>query len=78
MKGFCQKCLIPLKKDTAPQSDIYCSCCFQNGTFTDRGSNLSEFKKQCYTAMTEKGMNKYLAKFYVFFISFAPYWKKNK
>ena len=69
---------MPFNKDSGErESDLYCSYCFKDGKFVYQGDDLSEFKKYCYEAMVEKGTNKYLAKFYTFMISFAPYWKNK-
>lgn len=79
MATSCEKCLMPFKKDPGPrESELYCSYCFKDGDFVYKGNDINEFKKYCYEAMVQKGMNRYLARFYTFMISFAPYWRKQK
>ena len=78
MGNSCERCLMPFTKDTGNrESEKYCSYCFKGGEFIYKGSDINEFKRYCYKAMLNKGINKYLAKFYTFMISFAPYWRKK-
>ena len=71
-------CLMPFKKDTGKrESNLYCSNFFKEGEIVYKGTDSYEFKKLCYKAMLDKSVNKYLAKFYSFFIPFAPHWKKK-
>lgn len=78
MKDACAMCLMPFKKDTGKrESDLYCSNCFKEGEIVYKGTDPQEFKEICYRAMIDRGMNKYLAKFYSFFIPFASHWKKK-
>lgn len=78
-KKSCDSCLMPFNKDPGNrESDIYCSLCFQNEELLYKGNDVKEFKNICYQGMLDRGINKYLAKFYAFLIGFAPRWKKNK
>ncbi len=78
MRKSCAMCLMPFKKDPGKrESDTYCSHCFKNGELLYKGKNVKEFKKICQQAMINKGMNKYTAQFYTFFIPLAPYWRKK-
>lgn len=73
----CESCMMPFNKDTGVrESDKYCSLCFKDGKLCYEGTDVKEFQKVCYESMVNKGMNKYLAKFYVWMIKFAPRWKK--
>lgn len=73
----CESCMMPLAQDPGQrESDRYCSYCFKNGKLCYEGNDLKEFQRICYQKMTEKGMNKWKAKFFTFLIRFAPRWKK--
>lgn len=68
---------MPFAKDPGKrESDKYCSYCFKDGKLCYEGTDLKEFQNRSYDGMLQKGMNKYLAKFYTFLICFAPRWKK--
>ncbi len=70
---------MPLNLDLGTSgSHIYCSLCFTEGEFIYKGNDINEFKSLCYKGMRERGINKWLAKFYTFLISFAPRWRKSK
>ena len=76
MSKFCEMCLIPFKKDLGQRNSAkYCSFCFTEGELLYKGSDSEEFKNLCYKNMLKKGMNKWKAKFFTFFIPFAPYWR---
>ncbi|NVN97030.1 hypothetical protein HXX01_02240 [Candidatus Nomurabacteria bacterium] len=76
-KKNCESCMMPLSKDPGVSgSDKYCSYCYKDGKLCYEGTDVKEFQKVCYEAMVNKGMNKWLAKFYTWMIKFAPRWKK--
>lgn len=69
--------MMPLKMDPGKSgSDQYCSYCFKDGKFVYEGTDVKEFKKRSYEAMTAKGMNPIKAKIFTWMIGFAPRWKK--
>jgi len=59
---FCQSCGMPMHKDplhggsenNGRKSVLYCSYCYQNGTFTFNGTVL-EFQEFCRTKMRAQG-----------------------
>lgn len=69
MSGRCQSCGMPLSKD--PQgggteadgtlSALYCSICYDLGTFRHQDVTVEEFQAHCVTALTEKGMPRIFA-----------------
>jgi hypothetical protein len=66
---------MPLSKDPGVrESEKYCSYCYRNGKFTYEG-DLKGFQEISYNGMVQKGMNKYLAKFYAWVVRFAPRWR---
>jgi len=74
---MCESCMMPSSKDPGkPESDKYCSLCFQNGKLVYPGNNLKEFQKLCYQSMRRRGMNPLKAWFFTFMIRFAKRWKK--
>ncbi len=78
MKNSCESCLMPFSKDPGKrESDKYCSFCFNNGELCYKGNDLKEFQKVCHESMLEKGLNKFVAKFFTFCIRFAPRWEKK-
>lgn len=78
LNGQCESCLMPFTMDPNGkhrESDIYCSLCYKDGKLCFEG-NIHEFKKMCYTAMTnEHHIPKWKARFFIFMIGFAPRWK---
>jgi len=69
---------MPFSQDPGKrESDKYCSYCFNHGKLCYTGHDLKQFQKVSYEKMVEKGMNKWLAKFYTWMIRFAPRWKKT-
>lgn len=78
MKNSCARCLMPFSKDKGKrESKSYCSYCFKEGELVYKGTDLKEFQRYCYEAMVNRGINKYLARFYTFLIRFAPDWRKK-
>ena len=70
---------MPFNKDQGKrESEDHCSYCFKNGEVVYKGTDIKEFKKFCYEQMIKDGINKPLAKFFTFLITFAPHWKKIK
>jgi Putative zinc ribbon domain len=65
---FCQSCGMPLKKDPqhggtfsdGTKSELYCSYCFQKGTFTFNGT-VDEMQEYCKGKMIEQGSPKWIA-----------------
>jgi hypothetical protein len=65
---FCQSCGMPISKDPqnggtnsdGSKNEIYCSYCYQNGTFTFNGT-AEEMQEFCKNKMVEQGMSKWLA-----------------
>ena len=65
---FCQSCGMPMKKDPknggtnvdGTQSKLYCSYCYQNGTFTFKGT-VEEMQEFCKVKMMEQGSPKWIA-----------------
>ena len=41
----CQSCIMPLKKDTNREHNIYCSNCWKDGKFTNPDMTIEEVKK---------------------------------
>ncbi len=78
MAASCESCLMPLSKDPGPrESDRYCGYCFKNGRLCYEGTDRRAFQKIVYDAMLQKGVNKFLARFYAWTIRFAPRWRKT-
>lgn len=70
--------MMPFAKDPGQSgSEKYCSYCCKDGKLLYEGTDLKEFQKRSYEAMTAKGMNPLLAKTYTWLIRFAPRWKKK-
>jgi hypothetical protein len=65
---FCQSCGMPMKKDpknggtnvNGTQSKLYCSYCYQNGTFMFKGT-VEEMQEFCKVKMMEQGSPKWIA-----------------
>ena len=69
--------MMPLSKDTDNrESDKYCSYCYHGGKLVYEGTDVKEFQKFSYKSMVQKGMNPLKAKILVYFMKFAPRWKK--
>lgn len=71
---------MPLNLDPGiSESHIYCSLCFKKGELIYKGNDINEFKRMCYKRMRERGINKYMAKFYTFLIAcFCPSLEKKQ
>ena len=65
---FCQSCGMPMKKDPkhggtnadGTQNEMYCSYCYQDGTYTFNGT-VDEMQKYCQEKMIEQGSPKWMA-----------------
>ena len=78
-KNYCESCFMPFSKDTGMrESESYCSLCFKDGKLCYEGTDVKEFQKMCYESMVNRGMNRFLARFYTWMIQFAPRWKTHK
>ena len=65
---FCQSCGMPMKKDPenggtnadGTRNEMYCSHCYQNGTFTFNG-NMQEMQELCIREMVRQKVPKWFA-----------------
>lgn len=81
---MCESCLMPLGKNwedagterDGTKSQKYCKYCYVNGELMYKGTDLKDFQKVVYKAMTDRGMWKPKAMFFTWAIKFAPRWKK--
>ena len=72
----CQCCMMPFAADPGQRtSDKYCSLCYQDGRLNADSGSLSDFRRQAYQGMRERGINPVTARFYSFMVRFAPYWR---
>lgn len=63
----CQSCGMPLKRDPKGGSTnadgsknlLYCSYCFENGSFLYAGNNVAEFQEFCRQKMIEGGHSRF-------------------
>lgn len=79
LKGNCESCLMPFKKDPKGanrEHEEYCSYCFQDGHLMYEGDDVNEFKKCMIDAITARGESKLKANFFAFMAGFAPRWRK--
>lgn len=81
LKGSCDSCLMPFKKDPKGvnrEHQNYCSYCYENGKLNYEGNDVSEFKQAMIDAIVARGESKWKAKFYAYMAGFAPRWKKQQ
>lgn len=80
LKGNCDSCLMPFKKDpkgTGREHDSYCSYCYENGKLNYEGTDLNEFKQKMREAMAMRGENPLKSRLFAYMAGFAPRWKKS-
>ncbi len=80
LKGMCQSCLMPFKKNPKGvdrEHEKYCSYCYSDGKLCYGGNDVKEFKKAMIAAMVKRGESKLKANFFAFMAGFAPRWKKK-
>jgi hypothetical protein len=69
MKGICQSCGMPLKKDPqrgganadGTRSAKYCSLCYDQGEFRHPGFSAKQMQDHCVEALRRKGMPRVVA-----------------
>jgi predicted nucleotidyltransferase len=72
----CESCGMPACKDTgSPETNQYCSLCFQNGEFCYKG-DLVGFKKIVDESMRYRGVNWLVRKITRLSIPWLPRWRK--
>lgn len=84
-ENICQSCAMPLTKD--PQgggtnadgtiSTLYCSHCYQNGTFLFECNDVKQFQEHCRKIMRKNGMNPVLSWIFSRGYSRLERWKKR-
>lgn len=80
LKGSCESCLMPFKKDPLGadrEHERYCSYCFAQGKLCYEGTDLAVFKKEMINAIVSRGESRFKAHIFAFFAGFAPRWKKK-
>lgn len=66
---FCQSCGMPFKKDLkdggtnadGSVSKIYCSYCYQSGSFVYACNNVADFQEYCKKKMIEAGNSRFIS-----------------
>lgn len=82
---FCQSCGMPMSRDpqkggtnaNGSKNPLYCSYCYQNGTFTFNGT-VKEFQVFCQQQMIESGQNKFIAWLFTRGMKRLERWKASK
>ena len=80
---FCQSCGMPFREDplhggtnaNGTQSELYCSYCYQNGTFTFNGT-VEEMQEFCKGKMIEKNIPMWKAWLFTRGMKRLKRWKK--
>ena len=81
---FCQSCGMPFREDPGgggteadgTKSTLYCSYCYQHGSFTFTGS-LKEFQEFCRQKMIEKGISRFTSWLFTRGMGRLERWKKR-
>lgn len=81
----CQSCGMPLNKDPlnggtnsdGSKSTVYCSYCYQNGSFTQPDFTVTDMKRFCKEKMKEMGFPSFLAGFLVMGLPKLERWKNK-
>lgn len=81
----CQSCAMPLKKDPqlggtnvdGSKSQMYCSHCYENGSFTQPEITVREMKHLVKSKMKAMGFPGFLAGFFTKDIPTLERWKKQ-
>ena len=81
----CQSCGMPLKKDEkgggtnadGSKSTVYCSRCYQDGTFTNPDITMEEMKTLVKSKLKEFGIPTFLAGIFTRHIPKLERWKNH-
>ena len=79
----CQSCGMPLNKDEkgggteadGKKSSMYCSHCYENGTFTSKDITIDEMRERVISKMVEMKIPKFMAKLFAKNIHKLERWK---
>ena len=84
-KKFCQSCSMPLNNSTllgtekdGSKNSIYCSYCYQNGSFTNANITLEEMKLLVSEQMKKMKMNDQLIQQTMTIIPTLSRWRHKK
>lgn len=80
----CQSCGMPMRKDPqkggserdGTKSEMYCSYCYQEGSFTQLDFSAEEMKQFCKAKMKEMGYPSFLAGWFTLGIPRLKRWRK--
>lgn len=80
----CQSCMMPLKKDLqgggteadGSKSAMYCSLCYENGEFTQKGMTAAQMQDFVANKMKEMGFPGFLARLFAKGVPKLERWKR--
>ena len=81
----CQSCGMPMRKDPqdggtnmdGSKSIMYCSYCYQEGTFTQPDFTVTDMKKFCKEKMQEQGFPSFIARLFTSGLPRLERWKNK-